>query len=62
VETEEAVPNWSPDSQWLVFHIKYDALSLLDVENIPMYVISVSDGSVEKMMTGGFNPVWIPKE
>jgi len=62
VETGDAIPNWSPDSQWLVFHIKHDELWLLDVENIPMYVISVRDGSVEKMMTGGFDPVWIPKE
>ena len=59
-EENDAVPAWSPDGKWLLFHVKGEGERFLVRENNPIYLLSVEDGSIEEIATGGGNPVWVP--
>jgi hypothetical protein len=51
-------PRWSPDGEWLVYHLCVERLC--PVDKTPIYKIRVSDGFQVQMFTGGKFPVWRP--
>jgi hypothetical protein len=51
-------PHWSPDGEWLVYHLCGDDICTLDKTTI--YKIRVSDGFQAKLFTGGEYPTWMP--
>jgi hypothetical protein len=51
-------PRWSPDGDWLVYHLCITKLCW--VEEIPIYKIRVSDGFQVQLYTGGEYPTWRP--
>lgn len=52
------VLSWSPNGKWLVYHQEEEELALLNIENIPLYKLRISDGYREKIITGGIYPCW----
>jgi hypothetical protein len=51
-------PRWSPDGEWLVYHLCGDDICTLNKTTI--YKIRVSDGFQVQLYTGGEYPVWRP--
>ena len=51
-------PRWSPDGEWLVYHLCVTEFCW--VEKIPIYKIRVSDGFQVQLYTGGKFPIWRP--
>jgi hypothetical protein len=51
-------PRWSPDGEWLVYHLCVTKLCWVD--EIPIYKIRVSDGFQVQLYTGGQFPGWRP--
>jgi len=59
-EMGAATPCWSSDGSQLFFHVRHSSYWLLDLDNVPIFRVSVADGSVEQVATGGFYPIFIP--
>ncbi len=51
-------PRWSPDGEWIIFH--QCAAEICELKETSINKISVSDGQLEKIFTGGMFPVWNP--
>ena len=51
-------PHWSPDGEWLVYHLC--VMRLCWVDKIAIYKIRVSDGFQVQLYTGGKFPIWRP--
>ncbi len=49
-------PRWSPDGEWLVYHLCVTEFCWVD--KIPIYKIRVSDGFQVQLYTGGKFPTW----
>lgn len=52
------LPRWSPDGNWLVFHLCEDEVCAIDTT--PIYKLSVETGEMIKLTTGGWYPSWRP--
>jgi Tol biopolymer transport system component len=52
------IPRWSPDGEWLVYHVCTD--SLCKIENAEIYKVPVSGGKPERILIGGVYPSWRP--
>jgi hypothetical protein len=60
IEYMDAIPHWSPDGKWLTFHVKAEGETVFTIKDAVIYSLSIGEGTIQKIATGGVDPVWIP--